>query len=72
MRDRVMAKATLDQAVAMVDMEFEVFWKRKKCRLASSVPYPPVMVWLKRAAAVSRISHERLSTPSSHHNFEKR
>jgi hypothetical protein len=32
MRDRVMAKATLDQAVARVDMEFDVFWNRKKCR----------------------------------------
>jgi hypothetical protein len=51
-----MAKATLDQAVARVDMEFDVFWKRKKCRLASSVAYPPVMVWLSRAAATNRIS----------------
>jgi hypothetical protein len=37
MRESVMAKATLVQAVARVVMAVEVFWKTKNRRLSSSV-----------------------------------
>lgn len=55
MRTRVMAKATLVQAVAMVVNDVEVFWKRKKLRLSSSVAKPPLIVRLSSAAATSKI-----------------